>query len=204
MFLRSAIRFVSFCSKTINEGTNGLRNASAAISSTLPTTYPGRWSCSVPTPTTRFFSITICIPSITAHPQLMTSERATRSLPGWLQILLYSALQQFWCIREMLTARCGWSRNCDEPGDVRSLYRSQCSRRESSITGNTDALSDEDRVARDGIEPPTPAFSARDNGLKSRDDTELEGRLFRMPTMAWAVFGSSRYAFCARTASRPR
>ena len=174
-----------FFSTTINAGTSGSLNGSRATLSTWPTTSGRHSSFWARIPTTQSFWIMTYIPSTTTPSTGMMNAPATQSLPGWRQTRICNAPRPYSFTRGMPMAPCVWWKKCGARVAALSMFLSPSWRKESGTTGKdrrnkgrvqrgkegkttpvthfpcypTFPFSVCFLVARDGIEPPTPAFS---------------------------------------------
>src|SRR6266849_7449743 len=108
------------------------------------------------------------------------SARVMRLRRFSLRVLTFSGRQLSWCTALMPTARCAWSKNFAAPVDMPSTFHFISWKIEFEISGRGERQKSEGQrarakseessyslcplllarlVARDGIEPPTPAFS---------------------------------------------
>src|SRR5882724_11321084 len=111
----------------------------------------------------------------------MTSERVMRSLHSWRPGRICSAQLQSWCIALTRTAPCAWLRSCGARADRPNTFPFIFWKTELGTSGGGNQVKRQKKqgedwrvlslfllpfsfcfglmVARDGIEPPTPAFS---------------------------------------------
>src|SRR5260370_39971506 len=106
------------------------------------------------------------------------SVRAMRLRRFSLRVLIFSGRQLSWCTALMPTVRCAWSKNFAAPVDMPSTFHFISWKIEFEISGRGERQKSEGQrakraftpfaicalllarlVARDGIEPPTPALS---------------------------------------------